>query len=88
MNYNSCCTVLIHPSRTGKLEELAGVGENYDGNLGFTENGKFLSLLEQPGPPLREHDLSAVGIVDSFDLDLPSTHWLNFSLSQSTNMPN
>ena len=63
---------------TGKLEELAGVGENYDGNLGFTENGKFLSLLEQPCSPLRERDLSAASIVDSFDLDFPSTHWLYF----------
>lgn len=54
--------------------ELAGPGEDDEGNLGITENGKLIRLLQEPLSSLRKCDLSVGPVLYPLHLYLPSSH--------------
>lgn len=60
--------------------DLAGAGEDEDGDLGVAEDADLPGLLDDPIPPLREGHLPIRRVLDPLDLDLPSTH-LDFLLA-------
>lgn len=66
--------------RAGKFVELAGAGENDDSDIGVTQNGEFLGLLEQPSTTFGERDLTAVEVVDPLNLNFTSAHCFSASL--------
>lgn len=60
-----------------KFKEFPSVGKNNNSNFSLTQNSQFISLLEQARPPLWEGDLSAIDILDLFNLNLAPTHLIS-----------
>lgn len=56
------------------LVELASTGEHYNRNLGITQNGELVGLLEKPIPSFRVSDLAVRRVLYPLDLDLTSSH--------------
>jgi len=77
----------VVPRATAELIELATVGEDNESNLSITEDREFISLLEQPIPPLCKCHLTVYLVLNPLQLNLSPTHIIvaNFFISLSTN---
>jgi len=65
--------MVIKPG-AGILVKLSRAGEYEKANLCITEDCKLFGFLDQSLSPLRESHLTAGGIVDPFNHNLPPSH--------------
>jgi hypothetical protein len=68
--------------RAGKIVEPAGAGEDSKSNFCIAKDGKLPGLLEQPISSLGESHLPASRVINPFDDNLSSPHFLS---ARSTN---
>ena len=60
-----------------KLVNLAGFGENDEGDFGIAEHGELLSFLKESSSPLAEGHLPMHAILDLLDLYFTMPHFHN-----------
>lgn len=64
----------VRGGRANILVHFTSVGEHDERDLGITEDGELLSLLENPISSLGVGHLPVCVVFDQLDLNLPTTH--------------